>query len=449
MTPRTRQKSPDLRASKNRLLQYLHHLGWTLTSISDPAPLPGLPGNTWQTVPLPDGQHLLLVHSGAALPRQETAYARYEDLTAHQRELHRAVVREGIGARVALLSDPVKTIQLLDLEREEILLEVHGEEEITASLLPLLSLDQVARGSLHHFPRKSLRRRAMELADWSRIWMAQVGPPAGVSRDGALQFLFWVFLSRHAELLGIGPQPAVPFHFYGVGTKPSHPVRFLTGRFTHLREKWNLLQGASMDAQKMVARAAHQQGLLADCLASLARISRGKISAEVFAEAFADEDLRQVGWRHSLVENPESAGEGPERWLAGPMTVDIDEVGLAGLLGQFDHITEDIRELARGQSVSLERGERPGVQLDLLGSDVAPFEEEDAPRVVLQQVLRVSTKDRGRAEAARLVLLARAAEWHARLMRPHLVFPIPRVETLAEPAPPKPHRWPTVNPSLN
>ncbi|MCC5874729.1 MAG: hypothetical protein JJU11_00790 [Candidatus Sumerlaeia bacterium] len=431
------------------MLHYLHHLGWTLTSISDPAPLPGLPGNIWQTTPLPDGQHLLLVQSGAALPLSDQAYARYEDLTSHHRELHRVVTHEGIGARLALLSDPLKTVQLLDLEREEVLLEVHGEEEISASLLPLLNLDQVARGSLHSFPRKSLQRRAMELADWSKIWMAQIGPPAGVNRDGALQFLFWVFLCRHAELLGIGPKASVPFHYYGVGAKASQPVRFLTGRFSHLREKWNLLQGASMETQKMVARATHQQGLLSDCLESFARVSRGKISAEVFAEAFADEELRRIGWRHSLVEKPESAEEGPERWLAGPMTLDLDAVGFGGLLRQFDHITEDIREFAREQSVSFERGERPGVQLDLLGNDVAPFEEEDAPRVVLQKVLRVSTRSRSRAEAARLVLLARAAEWHARLMRPHLIFPVPHVEMMGEVAPKQPQPWPTINPSLN
>lgn len=408
-----------------------------------------MPGNQWRTAPLPDGQHLLLVQSNAALPTLDEAFAHYEDLTPYHRQLHQALMADGLSTNLVLLSDSLANVHFLDLAREEILIRAHGEGEITSRILPLLTLDAVARGMLHSFPRKSLRQRAGELHDWAKIWMSRIGPTANIGRDAAMQFLFWVLLSRHAELLGIGPKPTRPFPFYGTGRKAPHPVRFLTERFTHLRDKWNLLQGTSMDSQKLVARAAHQQGLLEEFLSSFSRVARSKISAEVFADAFADEELRQVGWRHSLVENPEVAHEGPERWLSGPLVLDIDTVGLNGLIRQFDLITEDMQSLARQQIISRERGERPGMQLDLLGGDIPTFDEEDAPRLVLQQVLRVSTTSRARAEAARLVLLARAAEWHARLWRPHLVFPIPQVEATTPPQPPRQRPWPPVNPSLN
>lgn len=451
MTPRTRKKTPTIGAHSKRLLQLLHHLGWADTSISPPERLSGIPGVEWQAAPLPDGQHLLLLHCGEPLPGLATVYKHYEDFPTFHRRLQAAIQDQGLRSHLGMLCDPRQTVQFIDFRREEILIEAHGEREITDNILPILALDSVARGHLHSFPRKSVAQRALELADWTRLWTSRIGAASGGTPDSVERFLHWLHLCRHAELHGIGPRQPRTLANYCLKSTPPHPVRYLLTRFSRLHGDLNLLQGASMEAQRLIARASHQQGQLAPCLDSFSRVAAGKFTAEVFAEAFSDEELRRTGWRHSLVERPDESGDGPERWLAGPYEADLDRMGFPSLIRQFDLITDDLRNLARQHAVAFERGEQVGLQLDLLGGDPPTFHEDEAPRLTLQKALNIRTRDRRRGETARLVLLARVAEWHQRLHRPDLVFPIPRISAgNGKGRPPAPRAvYPPPNPSLN
>lgn len=451
MTPKTRKKASPSGASSQRLLHLLHHLGWAGTSISAEEKLPGMAGMAWQAAPLPDGQYLLLLHCGEPLAPISSVYKDYEDFPTFQRRIQAALLAQGIRSHLALLCDSRQTIQFIDFAREEILVEAHGEGEVSETLLPLLTLESVARGALHSFPRKSLRQRALELADWTRIWTARLGAASGTSRESVERFLHWLHLCRHGEIHGIASKDLRPLSDYALKQPPPHPVRHLLGRFSRYHDHSNLLQGASTETQRLIARAAHQEGQLAPCLESYSRVSSAKFSAEVFSEAFSDEELRLLGWRHSLVEKPDESDEGPERWLSGPYDADLDKVGFPGLLRQFDLITDDLRLVARQQAVAQQRGERPGLQMDLLASDAPSFDEDEAPCLTLQHALRVRTKDRRRGEAARMVLLARVAEWYHRLGRTDGVFPIPRIIGPEEQRRPRPARTihPPSNPSLN
>ncbi|HMX62837.1 MAG TPA: hypothetical protein PKD58_07195, partial [Candidatus Sumerlaeota bacterium] len=54
---------------------------------------------------------------------------------------------------------------------------------------------------------------------------------------------------------------------------------------------------------------------------------------------------------------------------------------------------------------------------------------EEVPRLVLQFAMQVETAKRERAALALLLLLAHAAEWHARLREPEPIFPVPHIIT--------------------
>jgi hypothetical protein len=431
----------------NQFLQMLHHLGWSLASISEPQPLPG--GGHWQTAPLPDGRVLLIATLAEPLTPMEEAFKAYEDVTPQHRRLAAALAEAEVHARHALLLDADLGAQLIDLAQEEVLIEAHGREQITERLLPLLDLNALARGSLTAFPRKTLRQRSRELADWIKVWSARIGSAASAQREAMGIFFHWLLLARLAEQLGFGPRRKVRFGEYGIDAKPLNAVRYLTQYFKPLNEHWNLLQGQSFDRQRDLAQRAHDHGDLTACLQSFSRIGAGKFSAAVFAEAFADEELRLIGWRNSIVEGEQPSEEDPARWLFNPLTVDLDEIGFPMMLRRFDAITEDLRRLAREQAVQRENGQRPGVQLDVFSIEPPPITEEDTPRIVLQMVLRVRTARRERADAARLVLLAHAAEWHARLREAEPIFPVPNVTT-TEPAPASPRPRPAAgNAGLN
>lgn len=440
------RKKP-IEATSHRFLQMLYHLGWSLSSINKRQ---SIGRYDWQAAPLPDGQQLLLLYMPEPLARLDSAFKNYEDLTTEHRILQGELRRAGIHARHAILLDPQGATQLIDLHQEDILLEARDEAEISDRLLPLLTTEALARGSLNAFPRKSVRQRARELEEWTRVWSNRLGASARSTREVTHRFFYWLHLARLAEQLAVGPALKVPFPEFALAVRPMQPAHYLAQHFSPLRHNWNLLQGMALDIQKKIAELAQEAGQLLPCLQSYALLSRSKFASDIFAEAFADEELRLTSWRISLIAGAIPVQEDPARWLIDPVTVDLDQVGFFGVLRQFNSIVEDLRRLAREQGVARQRGERPGLQMDLLGEDPPELTEEDTPLIALQSVLRVTTSRRERAETARFVLLAHVVEWHARLRRAEPIFPAPLVETIepeqATPLRPSPA---AADPSMN
>ncbi len=448
MTTKSR-KTPI--TAPHRLHQMLHHLGWSLGALENAQPLAWGHGTTaargsWQAALLPDGQVLLLIRTENPLPQLGESFKRYEDLAPMHAELRSALQRERIAGRHVLLFDPVMGAQLIDFAQEDVLLDARGEDEVTDRLLPILNLNALAKGSLVSFPRKTPHHRARELADWTKIWSARIGAASASSPEIARQFLFWMHLTRLVEHLGLLSAKGSGFAEYPLTPKVVNPVRFLTRIFTPLHRDWNLLQGAPLEVHRQIAHRAHEAEQLAPCLESYSRISRSKFSAAIFAEAFADEELRLASWRGSIMESPAAALDDPALRLIEPTTINLDQTGFAVLFSHFDAIAEDLRRLARDQAVAAERGARPGLQMDAFASVPPAILEEEAPRLALQVGLRVKTSRRDRGEVARLALLAHAAEWHARIGRAAPIFPAPRIDTPAAPPPP---RRPPADPSLN
>lgn len=432
----------------------LHHLGWSLAANRDPEPLAIGRGTqrhaAWQALSLPDNDVLLIVHLKEPLPDLEEAFKNYEDLAPLHLEVRDALRAEGIAGRHVVLLDRELNAQLMDLAQEDILIDARGETAMTEKLLPLLNLNRVAAGSLTMFPRKGAQQRARELADWTRLWMSRVGAAADSSQGTVRLFFFWLHLARLVEHLGLMPEREVSLAGYGMLARAPLPAKFLTAIFKPLREQWNLLQGAELRVTREIVQRAHTMQTMQPCLVSYGRLSRGKFASEIFADAFSDEEVRLTGWRQMMMGEPRRDSEDPARWLVDPVVMDLDAQGFGPLLRQFDAITEDLRWLAREQAVLRERGVRAGVQMDVFAGEVPEMVEEETPRLALQHALRVRTARRDRAEVARLVLLAHAAEWHARLRRPDPIFPAPQIivpaATVAE-APPRSYRQ--ADPNMN
>lgn len=433
----TQKKKISFESASHGFLQMLHHLGWSLSALDEPQPLKFGAGTSprahWQTAPLPDGGFLLFVFLQEPLPNMDASFKAYEDFAPLHSELRAALREYNLTARHLLLIDPHENCQLLDLTQEDLLLDAHGEKDVVERLLPLLHLNKLAAGSLNSFPRKSLSQRARELHDWNRLWSSRLGAAAGTSPAIITSFFHWLYLCRLVEERELVSLNKVRFTDYGLLPKPLNPVRYLRPQFQLLCNTWNMLQGSPLGVQEEVLRHAHEGEQLVACLQSFSRLSRSKFSAQVLAEAFSDEELRKIGWRHSIIEKEEQATENPSRWLTDPKVVDLDAVGFTGLLRQFDIIIEDLRQMARENTVREQRGERPGVQMDFFGVEPPPFDEEDVAKVALQLALKVRTTHRDRGDLARLVLLAHSAEWYARTQRTEPIFPFPRIEIIGAP----------------
>ncbi|CAN5479971.1 hypothetical protein BH09SUM1_BH09SUM1_28780 [soil metagenome] len=440
------KKQKSAPAVSHQFLRMLHHLGWSLTAFGEAQEDDGL---AWQAAPLPDGGTLLLVQLQEPLPKLDAAFKHYEDFAPLHRRVQWTLRNAGVTARHVVLLGPQGGAQLIDFLQEDVFIDAQDEADVTERVLPLLNMNALTRGSLATFPRKTLRQRAKELEEWTRIWSSRLGAASGVSREAMALFFEWLHLARVAHQHAIGPAQNPTFAEFAARA-PKQPARYLAQCFKELHGAWNLLQGASLETQKQIAQSAHEGGQLGPCLDSYSRLSRSKFSAEVFAEAFADEELRLIGWRTGLIDGDAAAAEDPARWLIEHCHVKLDETGFPHLLQAFDRVTEDLRRFAREQAVLRERGERPGLQMDLLGDEPPPIEEDDAPRVALYSVLRVSTSRRARAETARLVLLARAVEWNARLRRTSAIFSAPQIivtspKPAAKPRPAPPRSDPAYN----
>jgi hypothetical protein len=197
--------------------------------------------------------------------------------------------------------------------------------------------------------------------------------------------------------------------------------------------------------QALVA-AASRAKMLVPCIQSLKRLSRTKFCAEIFAEAFADDTLREKSWAASMTAVAAAATMPGNPTALAPCEVDLDEAGLVGLLREFDRASESIDRLRSDLATQQELGETAGLQLDVFCEDSALPSEEATPRYILEQGLTVRTSTRARADLARMVLLAHAARWNARLGNLRTFYPDPRVQVeapaVAKPLPqPQPQPW--------
>jgi hypothetical protein len=183
--------------------------------------------------------------------------------------------------------------------------------------------------------------------------------------------------------------------------------------FRLLGDTYNLLQGASLKTQLTLIDEAHRAGLLADCLESYALLSSAKLDSVTFGEAFADEALRLLSWRSSVVAGPTIDADDEDdlfSFVQRAYEVDLDENGTAVLLRRFDDLVSAVGSAALTYERAMERGERMGVQLDLLAAPVARPRAEEATRHVLKYILRVRTSESRRADLVRLLLAGRAVE---------------------------------------
>jgi len=375
---------------------------------------------------LPDGDPLALVSTESKLPDLADSFKAYEDVAAVHREIMAALAAEGLKVRYILLLG-ARHAQLVDGVDEETLLDAPSQADIDVRLAPLLDLQGGAHGAGSGFPRKAPRQCARELAAWTEVWKTRLGGSLKVGQEAMGRLFEWILLARAAEFHNLPESPRRRFSDVASARIPD-PAKFLEDRFRELQDRWFLLQESSWKSQaSLVAEAGRTTGLR-DCLASLSLLTRRKFTSAVFAEAFSDDDLRHVSWKTAITADPADARDDDiPLWPDEPETFPLDVRGMGVLLQTFDGLVEKTRRFALEHAVAVERGERPGVQMDLLGGPVDEIHPDDAIAHVLRRLLAVSTQDASRGRAARLALLARACEWRSRLGLPNFVFPRVRI----------------------
>lgn len=430
----TKGIDPKAESVLRQFLSVLSHMGWGLSRQARPQLVERAtqvpPGALWVALSLTENQHVVAVSLPGALPDPSEAFRRYEDLVPVHRGLIEAFGRRGLRAD-SLIVLGERGAHLLDVEQEDLLLVAEDREEIDGRLLPLLDVQAVARGSLVSYPRKSLRQRARELADWTQLWTTQFGGRLNLPRPLAERFFQWLHLARVAELHGVGSATGDRLDDVTAARTATAARRQIEERFRVLHEQWYLLQEKPARPILEITSSAARTGDLEECLQSFALLSRSKFTAEVFAEAFADNDLRVLSWRHSLTgETP--SGESPEphpypdELFRREVDVALDDLGTIVLLRTFDSLVERVYHEALDRASALERGDRPGTQLDFFSDAPQECRPEEAARYVLRRLLRPHTHSASRAALTRMVLLTRCCEWDGRLHAAHL--PFPRVE---------------------
>jgi hypothetical protein len=389
------------------LFSFLAHLGWQVAPRAQARTLKTPVGELgWFALSLPDGATLLAISMGEELPSTAGAFRRFEDFTAVHRRILKTLRTHALHGRYVLLLSGFRA-HLIDQLDDDFLLAVESRDEWDNRLLPLLDLQAVARGALSSFPRKSLHQRARELADWTHLWSARIGSRLEISPLVMARFFDWLHLSR----LVLQHFPAL----HPSGTADGFPGsrKEMEELFRLLGDSYNLLQGAPLKTQLTLLDEAHRVGLLTECLESYALLSSAKLDAVTLGEAFADDALRLLSWRSSVVAGPTIDPDDEDdlfSFVQRTYEVDLDENGTAVLLRRFDDLVSAVSTAALTYERAMERGERMGVQLDLLAAPVARPRAEEATRHVLKYILRVRTAESRRADLVRLLLVCRATE---------------------------------------
>lgn len=435
------------------VLSSLGHLGWTLRAGLRPEPLDprGPSANAWSAasqVPLamPGGEVLLLVARDGEMAPIGQAFRRFEDLTTDHRALLALLAARSMRARYVLAMAGART-HLLDASEEDVLVATESPEEFTERLLPLLDVASVARGSLDAFPRKTLHQRARELGEWAQLWTMKLGARLEPTPSLVARVVEALLVARLASLAGYGElNPTPGLAAVSATARRAEWVRLMV-------ERWHLAQEVSARLLESFLDEAARSGLLHEMLESLALLGARKFTAEVFAEALADEPLRLLSWRASVVGEPliPTGADVDSSLLSQCFEIDLDRAGTAVLLRGFDELAGFARERALDWQAATERGERPGVQLDLLAAEAPRLDVRGVVGHVLRTMLRVRSGQATRGSLARLLVVARALEWQARLgVGP---APLPRV-SVATPLPsrsssPARHELAIGDPQLN
>jgi hypothetical protein len=209
----------------------------------------------------------------------------------------------------------------------------------------------------------------------------------------------------------------------------------LEKRLRLLQETWNLVQHPTWRSLAGALREAERASLVEPCLQSLRLLALPKFTAALFLEALADEPLRHLGWKHAVADG--SRLEHGEDWLNEPVVVDLDREGGTIALRRLDQLVARVQDWSAAHASAVERGDRPGWQLDLLSEAPVPPPPGEALHFVLRRLLRVRTAQPRRAAVMRLVLAARAAEIAAQsggLSSPLPTLPVVLTTPAPEPA---------------
>lgn len=388
-------------------LDVLSHLGWGLGRAQRPKPLKikDEPPACWTPMRLPDGSTLVILALGGGLPDTSESFQRYEDIAPRHLELFRQLEAVGIVARHVLLL-PSCGGQLVDCERREVLVTARSQDELTTRITPLLNLDHVGHGQSMGFPCKSIHEHGRELSDWSRVWSARIGSRLGVGPAVVTPLVWWTLLLHAARF--VAPGWASP----QLGGGGDH-LKALQQAFRVFQERHNLLQKPGWKQVAGLAAEVDRANLLEPFRASLDLLSRSKFSSEAFAEGFLDEELRQVSWRSAVLgAKATRGGHHLEETTdaADRVQVDLDEVGAFVLLATIDELCAKTHQRALEHQAALERGERPGIQLDLLSEAPDEPHPREAVQTVLARGLKVVTSRPHRADYARLVIATKAME---------------------------------------
>lgn len=437
------------------VLSALGHLGWALRPGLRPQAFDARGSashNAWSAahyapLAMPGGEMLLVVARDGEMAPIGQAFRRFEDLTTDHRALLNLLASLTMRARYVLAMAGARA-HFIDVLEEDVLVATESPEEFAERLLPLLDVSALTRGALDAFPRKTLHQRARELGDWTQLWTMKLGARLEPTPALVARFVEAVLLSRLAAAVGYAElQPSAALAAPSAAARRGEWVRAVV-------ERWNLVQEGSPRLLEAFVDEAARSGLLHDMLESLALLGTRKFNAEVFAEALADEPLRLLSWRASVVGEAliPASGETDSSLLSQTFELDLDRVGTALLLRGFDELVTFARDRALDWQSATERGERPGVQLDLLASEAPRLDVRSVVAHVVRGMLRIRTTMPSRGAVARLLIIARALEWHARLgVGP---TPLPRVAILMPPpsrtpAAPQRHELVTGDPQLN
>jgi len=429
-------------------------------------------GSAWISLELRDPQTPLIAVAALAkghIASPRRLYSNFEDFGTETRRLLSFWRDHPPAPEYAILTDGQRTL-LLDVAEEEILAAAEEAEELGEKILPHLDYREVSRGSLRTIARKPAETLGQDLRGWIQRWMSEWGGALDAPRAAALDLMEALLLARQAERLGFAPgrqkledwawisegagkasgnraakrnagSREMPEEPQGGAAKPergsagtartSTSVRSASQAIAILRRIWSELESLGYLPRASSGRRGligwlelPGVGLLPDrCLASLSRLSTRRFSAEVFAAAFADDELRQRSWGAMVTGAADQHAktcrvpENPPAWLQAPLELDLDTCGCGPVMQAFAKIVEGLCDYNLRQRAAALRGERTALQLDLFAPEpdglTAALNVADPVGHGLGNVLRVRTRDAARARMMRFVLASMALELHS------------------------------------
>lgn len=355
----------------------------------------------------------------------ESAFNRWEDFTPlYRRLLHQAQLQVP-NARYLLLMSEAHGV-LLEVDSETVMAFSSGKREWEERLLTKFDFPLLSTLGLGHSNGKTLRRSALELAQWTTYWCTELGSKSGESKSTVERFFLTLHLARLVDTLGREPRERV---FLAPPPPRTKLAAMLEKLFLPIHQSQNILQMGGLEDSLKFARSITDLEALME---SYWCLSRNKFTAEVFAEAFTAPDFLGYSYQQYMTRGasqPASdAGAALNMLIAQaheiPVSVNLDETGIVVLLKEFDGLVERLQQSALEHQASLARGERPGLQLDLLLAEPEEPSTTNVVTVALRDLFSFETVFPERVPSARLALLARAVEWNARLSnKRNLVYP--------------------------